>query len=105
MEHAFSILMFCFAGALLLYGVLLVATKDPGLIPRADAVEMKDKKAYAAQLGKIVCATSLAPLTSGLIAWNGQHFGYAMIMLVVGFVICIWEGTKMMKMPSDEDKK
>ncbi len=97
MEHAFSILMFCFAGALLLYGILLIATKDPGLIPRSDSAEMKDKKAYATQLGKIICATALAPLTSGLIAWNGQHFGYAIIMLVVGFVVCIWEGTKMIK--------
>ncbi len=96
MEHAYSILMFCFAGALLLYGIVLVATKDPGLIPRADAAEIKDKKAYAAQFGKIICATALAPLTSGLIAWNG-HFGYAVIMLVVGFVVCIWEGTRMMK--------
>ena len=97
--------MFCFAGALLLYGVLLIATKNIGLVPKSDAAEIKDKKAYAKQLGKILCATSLAPLTSGLIAWNGQHFGYAMIMLVVGFVICIWEGTKMMKMPSEGDTK
>ena len=61
MEHAYSILMFCFAGALLLYGILLVATKDSGLIPRADSAEMKDKKAYAAQFGKVICATSLMP--------------------------------------------
>ena len=104
MEHAYSILMFCFAGALLLYGILLVAAKDIGLVPKSNAVEIKDKKAYARQLGKILCATSLAPLTSGLIAWNG-HFGYAVIMLVIGFVICVWEGTKMMKTSSSEAQK
>ena len=66
------------------------------MIPKSDSAKMRNKKEYTAQLGKVICATSLAPLSSGIIAWNGR-FGYAMLMLVVGFAVCIWEGTKMIK--------
>ena len=96
MEHAYSILMFWFAGALALYGLLLILTKDIVLVPRSDSSEIKDKKGYAKQLGKIVLATSLAPLTSALIAWSGRTM-FALAMLFVGFAVCIWEGVRMMK--------
>ena len=102
MEHAFSILMFCFAGALLLYGLILYWTKDIGLVPKSGATKTKETKVYAAQIGKIVAITALAPLTSGLIAWNGRYFGYAMAMLVIGFIICIREGVKIMQEAGDK---
>ena len=95
MEHAYSILMFWFAGALAVYGLLLILTKDIGLVPRSDSSEIKDKKGYAKQLGKIVLATSLAPLSSALIAWNGRTM-LALAMLFIGFAVCIREGVRMM---------
>ena len=103
MEHAFSILMFCFAGMLFLYGFILYRTRNIGLVPKSGAVKIRDKAEYVKQIGKIVMITSLAPFTSGLIAWNGQHFWYAMALLVAGFVICIREGVKIMQ--EAENKK
>ena len=103
MDHAYSILMFCFAGALLLYGILLAATKDIGLVPRSSAAKIKDRKAYAGQFGKIIMATALAPLSSGLIAWNGR-VAFGLVMLVIGFIVCIREGTIMMQKQIEEEK-
>lgn len=94
MDHAYSILMFCFAGALLLYGILLFATKDINLVPRSSSAKFSDGKTYARQFGKIIMATSLVPLSSGLIAWNGR-VAFGLVVLVIGFIACIWESTRM----------
>ncbi len=61
-----SILMFIFAGAILLYAVLLAWTKNTGLIMRSYAVKMKNKKAYAVKFAKILALTSISPLLTGL---------------------------------------
>lgn len=37
----YSILMFIFAGCLFFYAALLIITKDPRLIPRADAAKIE----------------------------------------------------------------
>ena len=97
MEHAYSILMFCFAGMLCIYGFIMYRTRDIGLVPKAGAAKIRDKAEYAKQIGKIVIITALAPFTSGLIAWDGQRVWYAMALLVAGFVICIREGVKIMQ--------
>ena len=96
MEHAYSILMFWFAAALLLYGIFLIYTKDTGLVPKSSSVKKKGKKAYIKILGEIILATSLVPLSSGLIAWNGRTL-FGLIVLILGFIACIWEGTRMIK--------
>ena len=96
MDHAYSILMFWFAGALLLYGLLLICTKDIGLVPKSYSTKKKSKKAYVKQLGEIILATSLVPLSSGLVAWNGRT-AFGIIILILGFIACIWEGTRMIR--------
>ena len=97
MEQAFSILMFIFSGALLLYAGLMAATKDYRLVPfRARvSVKPKDPKAYAFHLSKVIALTAAAPALSGLIGlWNDAA---AVIALIAGFALCLWLGTKIMK--------
>ena len=97
MEHGFSILMLIFAGALLLYAGLMAVTKDYNLLPlRARvSVKPKDKKAYTFQLAKVIALVSAAPALGGLAGlWNGMT-GAA--VLVIGAVVCVWLGTKIMK--------
>ena len=68
MEHGSSILMFIFAGALLLYAGLMAVTKDYNLLPlRARvSVKPKDKKAYTFQLAKVIALVAAAPALGGL---------------------------------------
>ncbi len=97
MEHGFSILMLIFAGALLLYAGLMAVTKDYNLLPlRARvSVKPKDKKAYTFQLSKVIALVAAAPALGGLAGlWNAM-LGAA--VLVIGTVVCIWLGTKIMK--------
>ena len=104
MEHAYSILMFCFAGALFLYGLILYKTRNIGMVPKSGTAKTEDKQKYAERVGKIVMITALAPFTSALIAWNGQHFWYAMAVLALGFVICIREGVKIMRETENKEE-
>ena len=55
MEHGFSILMFFFAGALLLYAGLMALTKDYKMLPyRArQSVKPKNSEKYMVQLAKM----------------------------------------------------
>ena len=104
MDHAYSILMFCFAGALLVYAGLL-ALCGPELIPRYRLVygkkmSKKDGKALARRVAKIVAITAAAPLLSGVV-WlitgpDGPLFP-AMLALVGGFAVCIWLGVRVTK--------
>ena len=94
MEHAYSILMYLFAGALLLYAGLLAVSNDAKLIPRNSAVKMTDQKRYATQFAKVIALTALAPALSGIAGlWNGLFAG---VVLVAGFVICIRAGVRLM---------
>ena len=96
MEYAFSILMICFAGALLLYAGLLALTKDANLIPKAHAVQMKDEKAYAVQLAKVIALVATAPLHGGIVGlFLGP--GVAAVVVLLGLVLCIWLGTGLMR--------
>ena len=97
MEYGFSILMFIFAGALLLYAALMIATKDVRFIPyrvRGKA-KMKNRQAYVAWVGKIVALTACAPLLGGLVGL--LNAGAGMAALAVGLVAFIWLGVKLMK--------
>ena len=96
MEHALSILMFGFAGLLLLYSLLLFATGDPLLIPKHHAAKMRDEKEYARQLGKACFLLAIAPAAAGL---AGLFLGNIalFIVLIAGFVLCIWGATRVMK--------
>ena len=98
MERAYSILMFCFAGMILLYAALLSSGND-GLIPRRHAAHMKDGKAYAKRCAKVLALVALSPLLSGLVALFvdiNRHPAPAVITLIGAFVLCMRQGVRMM---------
>ena len=100
MEHAYSILMFIFAGALFLYGLLMFATKSVSLIPRYRyAAKMKDEKLYVRQLGKIVMLVALSPAVSACVGLLplGESVLPELLSLIGCFVLTIWIGTKMIR--------
>lgn len=99
MEYAYSILMFCFAGGILLYAALM-SSGDASMIRRLYAAKVKDKKAYAKQFAKVLALVSLAPLSSGVAALivdiNRRPFP-PVITLIVVFIACMQKGVKMME--------
>ena len=105
MEQGFSILMFCFAGALLLYAGLLAAEKRRPdlLIPRyqASSGNMTDPIRHARRIAKIVALCALSPLLSGLVGLTGQYL-IAGIVFVVTLVGAIWLVVKITREPTEE---
>ena len=91
----FSILMFCFSGALFLYAVLLYTTKDYRLIPRGYASKPDDKKVYARQVAEIIVLVAVAPAHCGYVAMVSM--GWSVVVLIVEMVLAIWVGTKIME--------
>ena len=95
MNHYFSIIMFCFSGAILLYAGIMAATKDINMLywRHRHAAKMNDPKAYAVMVAKILALTAAAPFISGLIGLFSPLAG--IITLVVCFIIFIWLGVKL----------
>ena len=99
MEYAFSILMFIFSGALLLYAGL-VAVFGVGLIVRHWAAKIRDEKAYARRFAKILSLTALAPALSGVVGLlvdMEQHPFLPLLTLVLGIIAAIWLGVRLTK--------
>ena len=97
MDHGFSILMFIFSGALLLYAALMAITKDYNMLPyrTRNSVKPKNPKVYMTQLAKVVALAAAVPVLTGITAfWNGIAAG---IVFVVGLVAALWAGTKIVK--------
>lgn len=97
MEHGYSILMGIFAGALLLYAVMMSLFKDYKMLPfRArTSVKPKNSKKYMTQLAKVMALVALAPALSALAGlWN---MIVALVVLIVSAVLFIWLGTKLMR--------
>jgi len=97
MEHGFSILMFIFAGALLLYAALMAITREYTMLPyRArQSVKPKDPKKYMVQLAKIVALTALAIALGAAVALWSNAAGA--VILVAGVVAALWAGTKIIQ--------
>ena len=95
MDYGYPILAFCLAGILLLYGIILISSRNISLIPQAEKGKIKDTKSYARQFGKALVILSLAPLSSGII-WLTGAVRRSMAFLVLGFVICVIEGMRIM---------
>ncbi|MBQ7578704.1 MAG: hypothetical protein IJT21_10625 [Synergistaceae bacterium] len=94
MEYA-SIFMIIFAGAILLYAVLIAWTRDIRLIAKNRVVKIKgDKKLYALKIAKILAFTSIAPLLSGIIGLLSDSALLMIIALAAGLIICIRVGIK-----------
>ena len=98
MEYGFSILMFCFAGALLLYaGLLATEKRRPDLlIPRfhATAGNVGNVVKYARRIAKIVALCALSPLLTGLVGLTGKYL-IAGIVFVASLAAAIWLGVKL----------
>ena len=97
MEHGFSMLMFIFAAAILLYAALMAITKDYRMLPfRArQSVKPKDTQAYMVQLSKIVALAALAIALGAAVAlWNNA---LGAVVLVAGVVAALWAGTRIIR--------
>ena len=95
MKYGFSIIMFCFSGAILLYAGIMGATKDIKMLywRHRYSAKMNDKKAYAVMVAKILAITAAAPLLGGLVGLISPLIGG--IVLVVSFIASIWLGVKL----------
>lgn len=89
--NPYSILMFCFSGALLLYAAILGLSGDSGMIPKSYAAKGADRRAYARAFARMMAVVAMAPLSSGIVALFNPTLG--MVLLVPDFVACIWVGT------------
>ena len=97
MEYAFSILMFCFAGCILLYSGLVVIFGSE-FIPKKWAAKITDEKAYAKRFAKILALTALAPVLAGaaglLVDINRNPF-VPLLILVLGTAAAIYFGLRL----------
>ena len=97
MEYAYSILMGCFAAALLIYAGLMALTKDYKILPlrSRQSVKPKDTKRYMTGLSKVVALISLSPALSAL---TGLFNTIAAVIVLIGsMILFILIGTKIMK--------
>ena len=93
----YTVLMFLFSGALLLYAALMALTKDYNMLPvRArQSVIPKNPKKYTLQLSKVIALVAAAPALSGIAAiWSAAGAGVA---FAGGLIVFIWLGTRIMK--------
>ena len=93
----YSIFMFLFSAAILLYAAVLAITKDYGLLPRRASVSVnpKDKKAYTFQISKAVALTAAAPASFGILSVWSVGAGFAAFIIVL--ILALWGGTRIMK--------
>ncbi len=97
MDHGFSILMFIFAGALLLYAALMAITKDYNMLPFRARVSVKPKnpEKYMVQLAKIVALVAIMIAVGAAIAlWKAAVGGLVMVVCVIA---ALWCGTKIIQ--------
>ena len=93
----FSIFMFIFAGAILLYALILGVTKDYKMLPLQVQVSLKKKnrKKYITKLSRAIALTALAPAVCAVVGlWSEVG---AMIAFAVTLVVCLWADTRLMK--------
>ena len=84
--------MICFSGAMLIYAGIMAVTKDLNMLQRRyrESAEMKDKKAYAVKLAKILAITAAAPALGGLVGFLSPLAGS--IVIIAALPLCIWLG-------------
>ena len=96
MEYGFSILMFCLAGGMLLYALLLYTEKKRPdlLIPRRVYTSKKNWAVpYARKLAKIVALCAVSPLLTGVVGLFAKPL-IAGIVLVLTLILFIWLGIR-----------
>ena len=89
--------MLIFAIAILLYAVILAATKDEKMLPLQvqASLRRKNRKEYIFRLSKCIAIVSLAPAAAAVVGiWSDIGM---LITFVAALVVCLWIDTKMMK--------
>ncbi len=97
MEQNFSIFMFIFAGAVLLYAGILAVTKDYNMLPYRSRVSVKPKnpKKYAVQLAKAIALVAVAIAAGAAVSlWN---IAAGAVVMIVGVIAALWASTKIVK--------
>ncbi len=94
MDNAFSILMFFFSGALLVYAALMAITKDYKILPYHSRVSFKPKEPekYMVKLAKIVAIVAMIIAIGAAIAlWNK---GVGAVVMISGVIVVLCVGAK-----------
>ena len=105
MENVYSIFMFIFSGAILLYAGFLALTKDYLLLPyrvkrAVKPMSKKERKNHIVKLAKIIALVSVAPALSGAVGfWNVY---VALFVLIAGTIVAIWLGTRIISNQGEE---
>ena len=101
MEYVFSIFMFIFAGALLLYAGLMAWQRDVKLLPLhlRPTIKPKNRKQYMVYLAKMTALCASAPLVAGLVGLLSPLAAVA--VLVAGIPVAIILGRKLFSPPED----
>ncbi len=94
METGLPILMLCFAGAILIYGALMISTGDIRLLPynRRYAAKMTERRKYVRGVGCCVALTALCPLATGLVGLTGNYL-LTGLTFVATLALCLWLST------------
>ena len=87
-----AIIMFVFSGAILLYAGVMALSRDINMIPRSHAAKVRDKKAYALKVAKVLAIVAISPALTGVAALFSSVA--AAIVFIVSLVACIWVGVK-----------
>ncbi len=95
MDYGFSVLMFIFAGAILLYAAILAITKDYNMLPYRSRVSMKKPRhseKYAVKVAKILALVAAGIAVGAAVAlWNA---GVGAVVMVAGVIAAIRFGSK-----------
>ena len=87
MEHVFSIILFIFGGALLIYAGI-VAVGGYGAIFRNYATKVRDQKKYAKKFAKLIALFGLALVVSGFVAlWRSWAGGIVLLAGVISIAM------------------
>ena len=103
MKYALYFVSFGFGGTLLLYAILLRLTLNIRLLPRYDAVKVKNPKGYARSVSHILAFLALALLTGG---WVGVYAGPLMglLTMVVALVLAVWLSVRLWRSSQNKNR-
>ncbi len=107
MEYGYSVLMFCFAGMLLLCAGL-VSVCGVGIIPHIRKARIRNERAYARYFAKVMCIVALFPVPSallGLVLDINRHPYLIMLAFVGGLAGAIYAAVKVLGEPGGTGAK
>lgn len=94
MNHYFSLFMFIFTAALLLYAVILAITKDYKMLPLRSrlSVHPRNPRKYTVQLAKAIALVAAAFAVGAIVSlWNGLA---GLGVMILGLIVTIRLSTR-----------